>query len=93
MLITKKRGAFRDYMSVMISARNDGAEEKTNFLPGQKHLLLKKKVVKYGRENRRICVGEDFADMEEFGKIRRDYPAKFLSLPMGEIVVDDMILD
>lgn len=30
-----------------------------------------------------ICGGEDFADMEEFGKSRREYLAKFLELPNG----------
>ena len=30
-----------------------------------------------------ICGGEDFADMEEFGKSRQKYLAKFLELPNG----------
>ena len=30
-----------------------------------------------------ICGGEDFADMEAFGKSRQDYLAKFLELPNG----------
>lgn len=30
-----------------------------------------------------ICGGEDFADMEEFGKTRKEYLAKFLELPNG----------
>lgn len=30
-----------------------------------------------------ICGGEDFADMEEFGKSRKKYLAKFLELPNG----------
>lgn len=30
-----------------------------------------------------ICGGEDFADMEAFGKSRREYPAKFLELSNG----------
>lgn len=30
-----------------------------------------------------ICGGEDFADMEEFGKSRREYLAEFLELPNG----------
>ena len=30
-----------------------------------------------------ICGGEDFVDMEEFGKSRREYLAKFLELPNG----------
>ena len=30
-----------------------------------------------------ICGGEDFADMEEFGKSRKDFLAKFLELPNG----------
>ncbi len=30
-----------------------------------------------------ICGGEDFADMEEFGKTRREYLAQFLELPNG----------
>lgn len=30
-----------------------------------------------------ICGGEDFADMEEFGKSRREYLSKFLELPNG----------
>lgn len=30
-----------------------------------------------------ICGGEDFADMEEFGKSRKEYLAKFLELPNG----------
>lgn len=30
-----------------------------------------------------ICGGEDFADMEAFGKSRREYLAKFLELPNG----------
>lgn len=30
-----------------------------------------------------ICGGEDFADMEEFGKSREEYLAKFLELPNG----------
>ena len=30
-----------------------------------------------------ICGGEDFADMEEFGKSRQEYLSKFLELPNG----------
>lgn len=30
-----------------------------------------------------ICGGEDFADMEEFGKSRQKYLSKFLELPNG----------
>lgn len=30
-----------------------------------------------------ICGGEDFADMEEFGKSRKEYLAEFLELPNG----------
>ena len=30
-----------------------------------------------------ICGGEDFADMEEFGKSRKKYLAEFLELPNG----------
>lgn len=30
-----------------------------------------------------ICGGVDFADMEEFGKSRKEYLAKFLELPNG----------
>ncbi len=30
-----------------------------------------------------ICEGEDFADMEEFGKSRKDFLTKFLELPNG----------
>ncbi|MDY4588078.1 MAG: ISAs1 family transposase, partial [Oscillospiraceae bacterium] len=30
-----------------------------------------------------ICGGEDFADMEAFGKSRQEYLAKFLELPNG----------
>lgn len=30
-----------------------------------------------------ICGGEDFADMEEFGKSRKEFLAKFLELPNG----------
>ena len=30
-----------------------------------------------------ICGGEDFSDMEEFGKSRKEYLAKFLELPNG----------
>ena len=30
-----------------------------------------------------MCGGEDFADMEEFGKSRKEYLAKFLELPNG----------
>ena len=30
-----------------------------------------------------MCGGEDFSDMEEFGKNRKEYLAKFLELPNG----------
>ena len=30
-----------------------------------------------------ICGGEDFADMEAFGKSRQEYLSKFLELPNG----------
>ncbi|MCX4269179.1 MAG: ISAs1 family transposase [Lachnospiraceae bacterium] len=30
-----------------------------------------------------ICGGEDFANMEEFGKSRKEYLSKFLELPNG----------
>ena len=30
-----------------------------------------------------ICGGEDFVDMEEFGKSRKEFLAKFLELPNG----------
>ena len=30
-----------------------------------------------------MCGGEDFSDMEEFGKTRKEYLAKFLELPNG----------
>ena len=30
-----------------------------------------------------ICGGEDFVDMEEFGKSRQEYLGKFLELPNG----------
>jgi len=30
-----------------------------------------------------ICGGEDFTDMEEFGKSRKDFLAEFLELPNG----------
>ena len=38
-----------------------------------------------------ICGGEDFADMEEFGKSRKEYLAKFLEL-LDLIDVEDSIV-
>jgi len=32
-----------------------------------------------------ICDGEDFEDMEEFGKQRREWLGKFLELPYGTL--------